>query len=356
LRFVALVALFLATVAVTASAAAALDWWIDPFQDRFHPGIVDDAYAQPKPCFMAWEVVGERAWPALKLDLFRRRHARTIVVGTSRVAKVGARPNEQGFVNMGVPGTGTESLGGLFSRLHAEHPGRLTVYLGADAFWFGRRWQTKAWFDVSYLRDLKYLLSGQTFRGTLTLLQRAPGSLVHPQRNWAWEIEHGRNGCIVDRGNAVLNGGSHAWAPDGSLWFNYEVSGARPIKQESLIDLYHPFYLGKSLDRRHLGLFRDALAQARSYGWRVIVFEAPISTRGVDRLERDPSTRGLFREFRQRMPAIVSRYGFKWLDLTDVKSVPCGENDFSFDDDGHPDLKCGMRVRAILDRAAAQSG
>jgi len=40
--------------------------------------------------------------------------------------------------------------------------------------------RTKAWFDVSYLRDLKSLLSGQTLRASLGILRRAPGSLLHP--------------------------------------------------------------------------------------------------------------------------------------------------------------------------------
>jgi len=77
-------------------------------------------------------------------------------------------------VNLGVPGTGPESLPGLFDRLHDEHHGKLVVYLGTDAFWFGHGWRTKAWFDVSYLRDLKYLLSGQTLRQRLDVLRPAP--------------------------------------------------------------------------------------------------------------------------------------------------------------------------------------
>ena len=40
------------------------------------------------------------------------------------------------------------------------------------------------------------------------------------------------------------------------------------------------------------------------------------------------------------------------VDLTNVRTVGCTESDFSFDDDGHPDVSCGMRVRRALDRAA----
>ena len=41
------------------------------------------------------------------------------------------------------------------------------------------------------------------------------------------------------------------------------------------------------------------------------------------------------------------------LDLSDPTSVPCGEDEFSFDDGGHPDAACGGRIRRLLDAAAA---
>ena len=75
-------------------------------------------------------------------------------------------------------------------------------------------------------------------------------------------------------------------------------------------------------------------------------------TRGVRRLETDPATRVLFRRFRARMPGVFARYGFRFLDLTSVRSVGCSETDFSFHDDGHADTHCGMLVRRALDRAA----
>ena len=49
---------------------------------------------------------------------------------------------------------------------------------------------------------------------------------------------------------------------------------------------------------------------------------------------------------------VLARYGFRFLDLTNVRSVGCSETDFSFHDDGHADASCGMRVRRALDRAA----
>jgi hypothetical protein len=165
-------------------------------------------------------------------------------------------------VNLGVPGTGTESLPGLFDRLHSEHPGRLVVYVGTDAFWFGHRWRTRAWFDVSYLRDLKYLLSGQTLRQSLDVLRRAPGALLHPDALRAVEVDRQGRTCVVDRGNSVFRGGSNAWAPDGELYFQYELAHAGEVPHKaSLVTIYHPYYAGTALDGGHLEALEDALAK-----------------------------------------------------------------------------------------------
>jgi hypothetical protein len=344
---------FFAALAAALAVIAYVDWRLDPFGDRYHADVVVAALDRPAPCYVAWEVIGEQAWPAYKLDLFRRRHADVAVIGTSRVAKIGAWPGEERFVNLGVPGTGAESLPGLFARLHAEHSGRLVVYLGTDAFWFGPGWRTKAWFDVSHLRDLKYLLSGQTLRSSLDVLRHAPGSLLHPAALRAFEIDRRDGTCVVDRGNSVFGGASNAWAPDGRLYFQYELIHSPQIPRKgSLVSLYHPFYKGRSLDRGHLDALENALARARRYGWTVIGFQAPISTRGIRRLEADPTTRVLFRRFRAQIPGVFELYGFRFLDLTSVHAVGCSESDFSFDDDGHPDVSCGMRVRRALDHAA----
>jgi hypothetical protein len=81
---------FFAALAAALAVIAYVDWRIDPFGDRYHSDVVATALAQSPPCYVAWEVVAEQAWPTYKLDLFRRRHADVVVVGTSRVAKVGA--------------------------------------------------------------------------------------------------------------------------------------------------------------------------------------------------------------------------------------------------------------------------
>jgi len=120
------VAIFLATVAVVLGGIGALDWWIDPFLDRYDPAPLAAALAQPRPCFVGWDVFSARAWPELKVDYFRRRDARIVVVGTSRAGKIGARPGERRFANLILPGTGPETLAPLFQRLHALGHGPLS--------------------------------------------------------------------------------------------------------------------------------------------------------------------------------------------------------------------------------------
>jgi hypothetical protein len=346
------VAVFLATVAVVLSGVAALDWWIDPFLDRYDSAPLAAALAQPKPCFLGWDTFSSRAWPALKLDFFRRRNAHVIVVGTSRAAKIEAHPGEQGFANLLVPGTGPETLAPLFRRLHAEGHGRLTVYLTVEPFWFGRGWRTEEFFTRSYLRSAKYLLSGQTLKATLREVRRTPGVIRHPRALRPWAVYHGRGLCVVSRGNSVLAGAVEAWAPDGGLWYNDEVTGAPEPHAVSLVEVQYKAFLGSRLDPGRLAAFEDALEVAKGYGWRVVGVSLPLSTYWRLRLLRTPETHDVLSAFERQMPGIFSRYGFRFLDLTDVRKIPCGEQDFSHFDGGHPNVECGRRIRRLLDAAA----
>src|SRR5436190_24123144 len=113
------VAAFVAVVGVVLGAVAALDWWIDPFLDRYDGAPLAAALAEPKPCFVGWDVFSLRAWPQLKLDYFRRREARIVVVGTSRAGKIGAHRGEARFANLILPGTGPETIAPLLRRLPA---------------------------------------------------------------------------------------------------------------------------------------------------------------------------------------------------------------------------------------------
>jgi hypothetical protein len=350
------IAVFLASVAVVLAGVATLDWWIDPFQDRYDSAPLAASLAQPKPCFLAWDTFSARAWPAYKLDLFRRRDARLVVVGTSRAAKIEAHPGERGFANLLVPGSGPETLAPLFRALHREgHGRRLTVYLTVEPFWFGRGWTTQESFTDSYLRNAKYLLSGQTLKATLRELRRTPGVIRHPRALRAWAIYRGHGVCVVGRGDSVLAGAAEAWAPDGGLWYNDEVNRATQPRGVPLIEVQFQAFSGKGLDPGRREALEDGLETARGYGWRVVGVSLPFSTSSLQKLVRTPQTHGVITAFRREMPGIFARYGFRFLDMTDRRSVPCGEHDFSHDDGGHANLGCGRKIRRLLDAAARGS-
>jgi len=48
------------------------------------------ALDRSRPCFVSDDVVGVNSWWAFKRDVYRRHHARTIVIGTSRVLQMDA--------------------------------------------------------------------------------------------------------------------------------------------------------------------------------------------------------------------------------------------------------------------------
>jgi hypothetical protein len=346
---------FLASVGVVLTGVGTLDWWMDPFNDRYDSAPLAAALAQPKPCFMAWDTFSARSWPALKLDLFRRRDARTVVIGTSRAAKIEAHPGEQGFANLLLPGTGPGTLVPLFKTLHREGHGRLTVYIGVEPFWFGTGWRTGISFTRSYLRNVKYWLSAETLHATFEELKRGPGLIRHPRALRPWAIYRRRGVCVVSRGNEVLGGAIHAWAPDGGLWYNDEVTGAHGPQGQALVDLLYSSFVGKGLDPRQREQLEDGLETARGYGWRVVGVSLPFSTYWRLKLEHTAATAGVIDAYRREMPSIFARNGFRFLDLTDIRSVPCDEKAFSHLDGGHPNVECGRRIRRLLDAAAAQS-
>jgi hypothetical protein len=78
----------------------------------------------------------------------------------------------------------------------------------------------------------------------------------------------------------------------------------------------------------------------------------PLSTYWRRSLERDPKTVGVLTHFSAEMPAIFGAHGFPFLDLIDVRAVPCGEQAFTRKDGGHPNAACSRRIRRLLDAAA----
>ena len=176
------IAFFLATVLAGVAFAGGLDWWMDPFNDRYYPGAVTAALAaRPQPYLISEQLVGQGATGEFKWDLVRRKQARTIVFGSSRVGRLGAHPGESTFVNLSVPGFDPSEIRSLFSHLGSIDHAPITIYLGAEDFWFNPslRGAYTPW-GRDWRGSLELWLSPQTLWGTIHLLRRAPGSIRHP--------------------------------------------------------------------------------------------------------------------------------------------------------------------------------
>jgi hypothetical protein len=222
--------------------------------------------------------------------------------------------------------------------------GPLTMYLGVEAFWFNPSFRgppQNRWFD-----KVRYLVSGNTFRQSLRQIRRAPWEL---DRRWRRVVIGGR--CVIGRTNVSI-----AWRLDGSRLYGYELAP----------HLYHPQDLPftRDLEQLDLGYYAgfDALSQprlrqlsaaldlAQARGWRVVGFTPPNPTRYVQFLRTDPPIAPRWQAFSRLMPRLFHDRGFAWLDLSDVQSVPCGQNAFA-DGGFHADAGCSARIRRRLDAA-----
>jgi hypothetical protein len=343
------ISVFLATALGSLAAIGFVNWWLDPAGDRYFGGPVAAALAHSPQCFVSVTVLKPPVWTSFKLDLFRRRKAATVVVGTSRVAKVGARAPGERFANLGVPGTGPAVVVGLFRRLHDEHPRPLTVYLGADTFWFKREWKDGVTFQPDRLGELRRLLSAETARETFDVLRRAPGAIRHPGALRAWNISRFPRGCAVDEGSSVADGTAQAWGPDGTLYFEPEL--ARTPRERGA-DLFFLFATkSPRLDGGRVEQLGEALQLAERWRWRVVGFLPPVSDGMRARIAGSPPLRAEVARYRDVVPRLFARHGFTFLDLLDVRSVPCRNDDFSFADGLHAGVACGQAIRARLDAA-----
>ncbi len=343
---------FLGIVAALVGLAALATWWVDPDGRFYSRSALAAADAASPPCLVSDELVGTQGWLSFKLDVVRRRQPETVVLGTSRVLEIGARPGERAFANAGMPGFGTPSLVPMLRRLHAEAPGLKTVYIGADLFWFNHSWLDDVSFGSGPYGTVGYLLGKQNVRDSLRDLARSAGS-------YGRRFTTGTIGdrCLLDRRGAVLAGRRNAWEVDGSFRYERELlpASARPVPDDYTRDLVQfagPYYTDwASIDARRLRELRAALRLARSYGWNVVGFTAPYSSRYVQRLATAPQTAQRWREFGAILPTVFEQAGYTYLDLRDVRDVPCGEVDF-VDDGWHPSRACAARVRDRLDAAA----
>jgi hypothetical protein len=328
---------FLAVALALLAAEAGFNWWIDPFGTFWKPGAL--TAAERGGCLVSQELVGN-AYPQFKLDVFRHRPTHTFVIGSSRTVKIAARPGEETFSNLGIPNITPAVLLHVLRAIPAGAP-RQTMYVGVEGFWFNPAFAggpATGWYP-----EAKYLLSAHTFVESAKFVRRAPWEL---RRRWRTVQVGGR--CVIGRTDPGLT-----WRLDGSRLYGFELQPGlyRPATVPFATDLSSldfGYYGGwAALDPARLRTFDEALALAERRHWRVVGFTLPNPTR-VARFLR---TSREWRRFEQSMPALFARHGFRFLDLTDVRTVPCPQDGFA-DGTFHPDAACSDAIRARLDRAA----
>lgn len=344
---------FAATLVLGLGAVVGLTRWVDPFGFFYEDGVVGAALGRQEPCLIADDVVGEASWLSFKLDLVGRRGARVVAIGSSRALKLRSRQGESGFVNVGLPGIGIESLEPLFHRLRQLRPGPLTVYVGVELFWLNRTWTPSTDFDLDLRQEGRYLFARQNFSESVSLIRKDPSTLFH-----RWWIERIGSRCVVTRGPRARAGRVNAWEVDGSFRYAWEFAGtAKPAPDDEygrdLARFEGVYYRDwRELDPARLEVLARALDLARSYGWRVVGFAPPYSSRYVARLSSAPETAARWSEFGDVVPQLFRARGFPFLDLRAGREVPCRDREY-VDDGWHPSDACAARVRRRLDAAAA---
>jgi hypothetical protein len=352
-----LILVFLASVVAAVALIGFVAWRADPFGDFYDGRVVSAAAATSPACVISDDLVGPSAWLQFKFELAHRGRPRTIVVGTSRVLKMESRPGERDFVNLGLPATTPAELASYFAEIHRQDPGRLTVFVGADYFWFNAAWRQSFAAGSSDTRGkIRALLTRQRLGASLSRVVAYPGLLLH-----RWHRVRVVPGCGLDRAKRLAAGEVQAWRVDGALDYPWELvaNPAFEPPDDYGRDLatndpatfgggYYQAYSALDPDRVHQ--LDDALKLAKSYGWRVVGFVSPYSPRYVERLSTAPVTKVSWRDYAKVVPRFFRAYGFPFVDLRDVRDVPCASTAF-VDDGWHPNAACMNRVRARLEAA-----
>jgi hypothetical protein len=335
-----LLAIFLVVATVLLCVEAALDWWVDPFGSFAKPGAIDAAHRSG--CLLSQELVGN-TYPEYKLALFRRRHTRTFVIGSSRTLKISARHGESTFTNMGIPNVTPATLLRVVRSIGDDVP-RQTMYVGVEEFWFNPSFTGAP--PNGWSQKLRYLVSANTFRHTARQLRRAPWELYE---RWH-RVEVGRR-CVIGRTDVSI-----AWRQDGSRLYGYELAPRlyhpqAPAFTADLSQLDFGFFGGfHSLARGRLQDLAAMLDVARSRHWRVVGFVPPSPTRFARYLASASPAGPPIRALSRLLPSLFHSRGFAWLDLSDVRSVPCAQSAFA-DGGFHPDAACSDSIRRRLDAA-----
>lgn len=336
-------------------ATAVLNWRADPFGHFWEGSLLPGASASTPPCLISDELVGSGSWLPFKEQVVRRRQATTVVIGSSRVLKITSRPGERTFANVGMPGTGADTLPPLFRRLHELRPGPLTVYLGVELFWFNSTWPSSISFGTSWVSDFRYLLARQNIQQSVKTLLRQPSLLVHPWRRYTVG-----SACVLATTDRVVRGLVDAWRVDGSFEYRFDLVPTSPSRpggeyERDLVQFTGPYYRDwTAFSEPRLDALDQALALAHEYGWRVVGFAPPYSHRYWRRLETAPQTAERWKQFGELIPPLFEHYSYPFVDARRVGSIPCADS--AFEDDGwHPNAACAMRLRTKLDAALAHS-
>jgi hypothetical protein len=329
--------LFVVVAAALLAVVGTVTWWVDPFGEVWKPGAIADARADG--CLVSQELIGVR-YLSFKLDVFRHRPTRTFVVGSSRVLKLAARPGESSFSNLGYPGTAPETIRALFRALPAAP--RQTVYIGVESFWFNENYVRPDTSPGMYT-VARYLLSRSAFWDSVELARQAAYVRTH-----RWRKTYVGAACTIGRTYPSIN-----WRLDGSRVWSWELDPKRyPRFHETpytgdLAAWRNGYYDNwTSIDRRRLRVLADALALARSRGWRVVGFEPPEPLRLLRVLNGDPRVAPRWHEVNRILPALFHRNGDAWIG----RGVVCPDSQFP--DAFHTDAACSARLRVRLDEAA----
>jgi hypothetical protein len=331
--------LFLGIAIVLLSASAAWSWWVDPSGLVWKPDVL--AAARKQHCLVSEELIGSRYW-SFKRDVFSHRPTRRFVVGSSRVLKMGARPREESFSNLGYPGSSPETILQLFRSLPARP--RQTVDLGVEAFWLNKRY-TLPETNPSKFRTLEYLLAWSTFHGDWFSVRQAPFLWTH-----RWKRDTLGPDCVLDKFLPAL-----AWKVDGSRVWGFELAPKRYPKISAgrftgdLTKWRNGYYADwHELDPDRINALEQALALARARGWTVVGFAPPEPPAALRLLNGDPRLAPQWHAYLRLMPKLFARYGFRWADTVDGAKLGCRPNDFP--DGFHSDARCSQLLRRALDR------
>jgi hypothetical protein len=327
--------LFLAVIAALFAAAAAFDWWIDPFGQVWKPDVL--AAARQQHCLVSEELIGARYW-SFKRSVFFHRPTRAFVVGSSRVLKMSGGPR---FSNLGYPGSAPETILRLFKSLPAKPT--QTVLLGVEGFWFNARYTLPAT-DLSSYKVLEYLLARSTFTHAVNF---ARNSTVLRHR---WRKLYYGGQCVLERFNEALT-----WRLDGSRVWGWELEPQKYPKFTGGgftgdLETWRNGYFADwtTLDESRVHALEQALRIAQARHWTVIGFAPPEPAHQLHVLETDPRLAAQWNAYLRLMPQLFRRYGFKWIDTTDGAKLGCRRSDFP--DLFHSDARCS---RLLMRRLAA---